>query len=417
MKILSVYFHGGEGEPINIGRLAAHQHKCHLELSSEFVASGMNLSPFMLKPTTELQEAQPTPFNGLHGVFNDSLPDGWGLILMDRAFKQHGIDTASITPVDRLAYMGDRAMGALSYKPDDGKQFFEDADDELDLDALATESVRLYEGEIEEVMDCLAINGTPSGGARPKVLLGLNGNKVIAGAGDLPDGFGHWLAKFPTGTSADKKSEGAIEFIYSNMARQAGVDFSKTRLVPGTEDNDYFVTNRFDRDDGNKRIHVHSLAGLINADFRVPDCDYETLIKVCSHLTKSHEETSQLFRRMLFNIMSGNRDDHSKNFAFLMDAKGVWKNTPAYDVTYNLGMNGEHTMDVSGVGKNITLDHIMPIAKLASVSKKDVKHMIDEVSSALSQWDQEAKNYNIPKTQLTDISKHIQGQRKLLVPA
>jgi serine/threonine-protein kinase HipA len=415
MKVLSVYFHGFEGDPVLAGRLAYLDNKGLFEYSPEFLTRGINLSPFALKLHGELQSASADPFHGLQGVFNDSLPDGWGLYIMDKTFRQHGIDTAHVTPLDRLAFMGSRAMGALSYLPDEGRQYLSGHDDALEINKLAEESVRLYTGEVEDVLDELAINGTPSGGARPKILLGLNGKEAISGAGDLPDGYEHWLAKFPTGTRAEQKSEGSIEFIYSMFARRAGIEFSDTQLIEGGSDNFYFVTKRFDRQPNNQRLHVHTLAGLINANFRVADCDYKTLIKVCSQLTKSHEETTQLFKRMLFNILSGNRDDHTKNFSFYMTSDGSWKNTPAYDITYNKGINGEHTMDISGFGRNIAMAHIEPLAKIASLDMKIVKRMVEEISESLSGWANEASNYAIPAQQVTEIESYINTQRRLLM--
>lgn len=414
MKVLSVYYHGQSGDPLFAGRLSYLDNKGYFEYSPDFLAQGINLSPFSLKLHGQLQIADATPFKGLHGIFNDSLPDGWGLYIMDKTFRQRGIETGSISPLDRLAYMGDRAMGALSYRPDEGAEHISLTVEKLDINALARESVDLYTGNIDEVLDSLAINGTPSGGARPKILLGLKGEDAVSGVSDLPEGYEHWLAKFPTGTSAEKKSEGSIEFIYSNLARQAGIHFPETRLIAGEDDNHYFLTKRFDRDPNNQRVHIHTLAGLINADFRVADCDYQTLIKVCSELTKSHEETSQLFRRMLFNVLSGNRDDHTKNFSFLLDASGSWKNTPAYDITYNTGINGEHTMDISGHGKNISMDHLKPLARVASLNMKDVSRMVDEIVESLSGWAAEAKHYSIPKGIIAEISAYIEAQRKRL---
>jgi len=246
--------------------------------------------------------------------------------------------------------------------------------------------------------------------------LGIKGSDVISGTHSLPEGYSHWLIKFPTGKTPDKRSEGSIELLYSEMARNVGVDFPETRLVPGENDNHYFMVKRFDRGEHNKRLHIHTLAGLLNLDFRISSVGYRDLLKVCSHLTGSHKETSQLFRRMLFNIMSGNRDDHSKNFSFMTNEEGNWVNSPAYDVVYNHGMNGEHTMDINSKGKNFTLDDIKGLAKLFSISGKDVIVMFRDISESLSYWDSEAPHYNIPKEQINEISKYINLQRKLLSP-
>jgi serine/threonine-protein kinase HipA len=416
MRVISVYYHRySNTEPVFVGRLVHDEGLSHFEYDAGFLVLGLNISPFKLEMHGLLQSAPSHPFSGLHGLFNDSLPDGWGMYLMDKDFKNHGISLDDIYPIDRLAYMGSRAMGALSYLPDDGNKFHSNNGEHLNLNQLAKESINLYTGEIDEVLSHLAINGTPSGGARPKVLLGLKGKETISGAYDLPEDFEHWLAKFPTGKNAEDKAEGAIEYIYSIMARQAGIDFPETKLVAGENGNAYFLIKRFDRAEGNKRIHMQTLAGLVNADFRVADFDYDRLLKVCSAITKSHKEVTQLFKRMLFNVMSGNRDDHTKNFSFLMDDNGIWHNSPAYDFTFNRGINGEHSMLVGKSGKNITQDDIALLAKTASLKNKEVQYMIDEVSEELSSWTNEALNYNIPKSRVIEISDYMEIQRKRLI--
>jgi len=419
MRVISVYYHRyANTEPVFVGRLVHDEGLSHFEYDTSFLTLDLNLSPFKLEMHDLLQSAPSHLFSGLHGLFNDSLPDGWGMYLMDKDFNKQGLTLDNINPIERLVYMGNRAMGVLSYLPNDGSKFHlsscKATDEQLNLNQLAKESINLYTGEIDEVLSHLAINGTPSGGARPKVLLGLKCNETIAGAYDLPAGFEHWLAKFPTGTNVEDKAEGAIEYLYSIMARQAGIDFPETKLVTGENDNAYFIIKRFDRAEGNKRIHMQTLAGLVNADFRVADFDYNRLLKVCSAITKSHKEVTQLFKRMLFNVMSGNRDDHTKNFSFLMDDKGIWRNSPAYDFTFNRGINGEHSMLVGKSGKNITRNDIALLAKTASLKNKEVQHMIDEVAEGLYSWQNEALNYNIPKGSIVEISNYIEKQRKLL---
>ncbi|MFK5912759.1 MAG: type II toxin-antitoxin system HipA family toxin [Woeseiaceae bacterium] len=416
MRVISVYYHRySNTEPIFVGRLVHDSGLSHFQYDADFLTLDLNLSPFKLEMHGLLQSAPSHPFSGLHGLFNDSLPDGWGMYLMNKDFKNHGLALDDIYPIDRLAYMGSKAMGALSYLPDDSSKFHLNNNEQLNLNELAKDSINLYTGEIDDVLSYLAINGTPSGGARPKVLLGLKGKETISGAYDLPVNFEHWLAKFPTGKNAEDKAEGAIEYLYSIMARQAGIDFPETKLVAGKNDNAYFLIKRFDRDKGNKRIHMQTLAGLVNADFRLADFDYDRLLKVCSAITKSHKEVTQLFKRMLFNVMSGNRDDHTKNFSFLMDDKGIWRNSPAYDITFNRGINGEHSMLVGKSGKNITQDDISLLAKTASLKNKEVQFMIDEVSEELSSWQNEALNYTIPKSRVVEISNYMEKQRKRLI--
>ena len=327
MKVLSVLYHKISGEnPLLVGRLSYDSGQGYFEYDSSFLMYELPLSPFELKHHNLLQESKRDPFNGIHGVFNDSLPDGWGLYVMDKDLKKKGVDVDALTPIDRLAYIGDRAMGALSYQPDEGINLFDLKGQHINLEGLAKESVDLYTGETEEVLNHLAINGTPSGGARPKILIGISAYETVHGAFDLPPGFEHWIAKFPTGTNQEKKAEGSVEYLYSLMARAAGINIPETRLIPGNDNNAYFLIKRFDRNKHNQRVHMHTLAGLIHANFRTADYTYEGLFNVCRAVTKSHFEVKELFKRMLFNVVTGNRDDHTKNFSFLMDNNGKWFN-------------------------------------------------------------------------------------------
>ena len=415
MKLLNVLYHGFGGEqPVRMGRLAWHDQLAWFEFSAEFLQHNINPSPFSLTLATTLQKGPREPFDGLHGLFSDSLPDGWGLYLMDKALRQAGRDPSMVTPLDRLAFVGRRAMGAISYQPERVENAEQPAAEELDIDTAGNEATRLYQGELQEVLSYHAVNGTPSAGARPKILLGLSGNTAIEGAGDLPPGYSHWLAKFPTGQTPDKKSEGTIEHIYAAMARAAGINMAETRLAQARDGNAYFLTRRFDRAAGNHRRHVHSVAGLLNADFRTADFEYRELIKLCGMLTHSHSETLELFRRMVFNIVTGNRDDHTKNFAFILSGKNEWRNTPAYDVTWNRGITGEHSMSVNGKGKDIRLDDILAIAGSASISRQDASSVIEAVMEAVSGWNDLALQYDVPSEQRRDIYQYLSRQQRVL---
>lgn len=408
MKVLSVFYHGDATEKsILVGRLTYDNGQGYFEYDANFLKKGLSLSPFQLQLHAQLQEPKREPFTGIHGVFNDSLPDGWGLYVMDKHLRQKGVDIDALTPIDRLAYIGDRAMGALSYQPDEGATLFDIQGRNISIDELAQESVELYIGETDDVLNHLAINGTPSGGARPKALLGINGSKTVHGAYDLDDGFKHWIAKFPTGTNAEKRAEGAIEYLYSVMAREAGINFPETKLIAGRDNHAYFLIKRFDRLHNNQRVHMHTLAGLVNADFRIPDYTYENLFNVCKALTRSQSEVKELFLRMLFNVVMGNRDDHTKNFSFLMDEKGRWSNSPAYDITFNPGIQGWHSMLIGNSGKDISWDDVMYVANRANISKKEVKQMLDQIKASIDVWKREAKHYNIPNGLLAQITSYM----------
>ncbi|MGK5093549.1 type II toxin-antitoxin system HipA family toxin [Deltaproteobacteria bacterium TL4] len=412
MNSVQVYFHGtSSGESTLLGHLVYKEGIAFFSFDQNFLKTGLNISPFKLKLSTDLQSAERTPFNGLQGVFSDSLPDGWGMLLMDRRFRALGRSLDTVTPLDRLAYMGNRAMGALSYQPDFCKDDESAGQGIVSLGGLAEESLGLYQGTAVEVLSQLAIIGVSPGGARPKALIGLKDDIAIGGVGDLPEGYEYWIVKFPTGISVEAKGEGAVEYVYSKLARQAGITFPETRLYPSKNTSGYFAVKRFDRGTNHQRFHLHSLAGLVDADFRLPDCDYEILLRVTSHLTKSHADSCQVFRRMIFNILTGNRDDHTKNFSFLMKPDGIWTLSPAYDVTFNFGINGQHSMSVSGYGKEIPLKAIQKIANLIPLNPSKVTEIIEEVSDALSSWDQLSKEYEVPNTMIKDIGRYLNTER------
>jgi len=411
MNTLQVFYDQGGGvDRLPLGRLGYKDGLAYLEFSNTFLENGINISPISLKLDNSLQVAPRTPFNGLHGVFADSLPDGWGLLLMDRRFRQKHISPEQITPLERLAYMGNRTMGALSYQPDLGDKNDNSLQENISLNGLALESLEVYQGSKKEVSKQLQINGGSPAGVRPKATIGLRGNKAISGDNNLPDGYQQWLVKFPTGNSDLERAEGAIEYVYSIMTKNAGIDFPETQLIEAEQCAGFFASKRFDRGEENQRIHLHSLAGLINADFRVPDSDYEILMKATSHVTQSHPDLCEVLRRMIFNILSGNRDDHTKNFSFLMDADGVWSFSPAYDITYNHGINGHHSMSVMGYGKDIPLAAITRVANLIPLAEKEVNLIIEKVIDSLSQWRTLAQTYDVPKNIIDEIDRYMNTQ-------
>jgi len=424
MPLKVIYHHPVKGE-INVGRIVYEKRIGLFEYDASFLALNLPLSPFNLPLVSGLQRGNATPFNGLQGVFSDSLPDGWGMRLMDRAIREGRLSVegkqnrslAEVTPVERLAYVGSRCMGALSYQPDTGNRD-EHSGDEISIAELASESLVVFRGGIEQVAQELYITGGSPGGARPKATIGLqfhNANSrivssAISGAEDLPVGYEHWLVKFPTNTDVEARAEGTVEYIYSILARDAGINFPETLLIPADDVFGYFCCKRFDRQVGNVRVHMHTLAGLIDADFRVCDADYEHLLQVTTHLTKNHQDCLEAVRRMIFNVVVGNRDDHTKNFSFLMDGEGQWRLSPAYDITFNAGPGGEHSMTIAGQGRNITLLAINSLAERFSISKKDVQLIVDDIAKAVAQWPILARDYQVPENMITEVYDYMNAQ-------
>ncbi len=384
MKKLEVHFARNPGDSLPVGTLAEDRGRVYFEYAPEFLTTGLNLSPFRLPFQAGLFEHADRDFGPLPGVFDDSLPDGWGLLLMDRHFRSRGLNPAEVGPLDRLSWLGTLTMGALTYHPPADRENVDAS--VFDLHDLARQSREILTGAAVDVLPQLLRAGGSPGGARPKVLVGFDpaAGGVISGEDDLPDGFEHWIVKFAAKT--DVPDAGAVEYAYALMAADAGIDMPPTRLFGSSEGDRFFGIKRFDRD-GNRRYHVHTFGNLIQSNFRIPSADYADLLKATSLLTRNHQDVLRAFRRMVFNVLAHNRDDHVKNFAFILDdVAGDWALTPAYDLLYAPGPGGEHTMSLAGEGMNPGRPHILRLAEQAEVSKREVAVIIDQVRAAVARW-------------------------------
>jgi serine/threonine-protein kinase HipA len=374
-----------------VGRLAIRDRQIYFEYDAGFIERGLEISPLRLPLKSGVTSFDLMLFEGLAGVFSDSLPDGWGRLLFDRFVKSQGILPADMTPLDRLAYVGKHGMGALVYEPDYG---VEDSKDAINLDILAQESQEVLNGTSEAVLqELLALNGS-SAGARPKALIGVDKTykKIIHGVSSLPKGYEPWLVKFVN--TQDGADAGAIEYVYALMAKEAGVYMPDVHLFPAKSGAGYFAVKRFDRD-GKKRLHMHTAGGLLHSDFRVPALDYEDLTALTGRLTRDVREVEKMFRLAVFNILAHNRDDHAKNFSFLMNEKGEWKLSPAYDLTFSSGMRGEQSTTVMGEGRKPGAKQLGDLGNEAKLPKAKVNEIIDQTKAALSKWKTLAKKYGV----------------------
>ena len=405
MKKLIVRFTRSSDESLFVGTLAEDRGRVYFEYDPGFIATGLNLSPFRLPFEGGLFEHTDHEFGPLPGVFDDSLPDGWGLLLMDRHFRSGGVSPADVSLLDRLSWLGTRTMGALTYHPPRER---EDVDASVFvLHDLARQSQDILAGAAVDVLPQLLRAGGSPGGARPKVLVGFNPlvGDIVSGEDDLPDRYEHWIVKFTA--KADTPDAGAIEYAYSLMAAAAGIDMPTTRLFETSEGERFFGVKRFDRD-GNRRFQVHTFGNLIQTNFRIPSADYGDLLKATSLLTRNHQDVLRAFRRMVFNVYAHNRDDHVKNFAFLLDdTSGDWTLSPAYDMVHTSGPGGEHTMTLAGEGRNPDRPHMLQLAQRSDVSKQDAERIIDEVQSAVSRWPSHACQAGVSPASIDQIANSL----------
>lgn len=361
--------------------------------------------PFKLPVAPGLFEHTERDFAELFGVFNDSLPDGWGLLLMGREFRRRGVKPSDMSALDRLAYIGTRGMGALTYHPPTAPA--EEESPAVDLGELARQAERIIEGSTEEVLPALRVAGGSPAGARPKVLVAVRDDgRAITGTSEVPAGYRHFLVKFPA--PEDPPDIGAVEAACALMAGEAGVDVPPTTLFVTQDGGRYFGARRFDRD-GNARFHLHTLGGLLHASHRLPSLDYEGLLRATLLLTKDQRQVEEAFRRMAFNVLSHNRDDHVKNVSFRMDRSGSWTLAPAYDLVFSEGPRGQHTMAVAGEAESPGDADMMRVADACDVDRRRGRAIIGEVRDAVERWPWFAEATGVSEATARRIADAIQG--------
>ena len=376
MKELTVIYRG-YGQALELGVLANDGNDMLFQYSAAAISQGLELSPIRLPLRAAAypdQQSQYVNLQRLPGLLYDSLPDSWGYRLMNRRMRTRGIDPDAISALDRLAYLGDNTMGALTYSPCSAT-----LSDGMDMGImdLATEVQAVLLDDDHEVLAEVARAGGSAGGARPKALVYLNPK-----SGQMSTQPGHtdnaepWLVKFPA--SDDDADSCATEELYARMAQHCNMGMTATRFFELSSGLTAFGSQRFDRH-GEHRVHVHSLAGLLHANFQIPSVGYEDFFRATRRLTRDQRELKKAVQRCAFNVLMNNRDDHAKNISFTRDRDGTWRLAPPYDLTYCVGYQGEHFMDVAGEGKAPTRGHIIKAAKAAGLSSGDTVAIIDEL--------------------------------------
>ena len=373
MKKLDVLFEGW-GQSWMLGTLADNDRQVIFEYSAQALTRGIELSPRHLKLRAQAYGGFPSYLSHLPGLVSDALPDGWGLLLMDRLFRQGGRNPDSVSPLDRLAFVGRRAMGALSFRPS------------CELDSQDTSwSLRHLAQAAHEVTDkdivalrMLAVAGGSPHGARPKALVMYDAQARTVSTRDGAAGE-PWLVKFQGQTEHPEVC--AIENVYAQMARDCGIDMGKTEHFPLDSKLAAFGTRRFDRERG-MRVPVHSMAGALHTDFRTPALDYETVLRATGFFTHDQSEVFKAFRLCVFNVVFNNRDDHAKNFSLRMNEQMRWQLAPGYDLTFNPGPAGYHQTSVMGEALAPARSHLISLASKLALRAADATDIIDQACGA-----------------------------------
>lgn len=336
---------------------------CVFEYDKSWLVDGFSISPLELPLKPGIFIAKPQPFYGNFGIFEDSLPDGYGRYLLHKALLRKGVNDADLTSLDRLALVGCNGMGALTYEPAIN---VESEALITDFDKLQAIALAVLREQQDSDAGLLLYNSGNSGGARPKAV--------------FSDETGHWIVKFRH--TYDPIDIGVQEYKYNEAAARCGIAVPDFKLVNGR----YFASRRFDIDTSGNRIHTATAGGLLSISLREPFMDYSNLLALTGYLTQNSEDVEQMYRRMVFNYLTENKDDHCKNFSFyVVDAMGTgrrqWRLSPAYDLTHcTEGYNGEHATSVNGHGRP-SVDDFLKVGKKVKISAERCRQLISEVAA------------------------------------
>ncbi|EOB3602081.1 TPA: type II toxin-antitoxin system HipA family toxin [Vibrio vulnificus] len=410
------------------------------EYDPSFVKKGVELSPIKMPLSNRIYRFSELDFNtfkGLPGLIADSLPDDFGNAVLNAWVASQGRSPSDITPLQRLQYTGKRGMGALEYAPATKLRSL-NASQQVEIQSLVSIAQEILDSrgnfEVElkqngqddrEAMMSLLSVGMSAGGARPKAVLAFNEDftQVRSGQTNVPSGFTHYLMKFDGVSEHNKNQEtfgdplgyGAMEFVYHLMANKCGVDMMPCRLLH-EGNRRHFITQRFDRIK-NSKVHVQTLNGLAHIDYKKPGSfSYAELFGIARQLKLSAVDAEQLFKRMTFNIIARNHDDHSKNFAFMLKQdrlkKDKWSLAPAYDLAYSYKPGSKwvnsHWMSLNGKRDNFTRSDFYSLEKLSPIfNKRKIDDIIDSTIEHVSTWRQLAEEWDVPKTLINEIQENL----------
>ncbi len=400
-----------------IGTILLKDGRVYFEYDKEFKNSKLEISPLKLPLSLEgvYTNNDEQYFEGLAGVFHDSLPDKFGTKVIERYFESKNIPSYELNVVQKLMFVGDKSIGAISYKPSIHKLDNHKQQELIELNSFYENAKKIISGDAIEVVDEMLTfmdSAASAGGARAKAIIGYNPNskEIISGIKkELPIGFEHYLIKFDFLNDNQKSQDYTkLEYLYMNMAKEAKIEVPSIELLEHGNLTHYLI-KRFDRVNG-KAKHLHSVAGLTHCNFNVPmHYSYDELFRLTRYLTGNQQDLYELYRRMVFNIIGKNQDDHAKNFAFLMDEKGTWSLSPAYDITYanGTGYTKNHQLSLRGKTNDFTKKDLLDIAKLHSLKDNIAKEIIEQTIDIFSTFRSRAKELEINEESISKIEKNL----------
>jgi serine/threonine-protein kinase HipA len=407
MKKLNVIYTGW-GERFDLGVLAEASRELLFEYSPTALERRLELSPLKLPLSAKSFGDFPEHQHRLPGLVSDSLPDGWGMLLMDRLFRNQGRRADQVSALDRLALIGDKAMGALVFEPTE-TEALTPADVQL-LD-LARDIRQVMVDDSEVLLRKLVLMGGSPQGARPKVLVNFDRNSNRMSNSDEGAGI-PMLVKFPA--QHEHKEVCAVEAMYGRIASASGIQVPVMEYFDLNQELSAFGIERFDRSQ-HMRIPMHTAAGATHVGYRIPQLDYTALLRLTQFMTRDTREVLQAFERCVFNVVFNNRDDHSKNFSFVMGKDGRWKFSPAYDLTFSEGPNGEHQMDICGEARTPARKHLLQLANETGISERTAVESINRIATAAEQFTDFVGDLPIRIETLKSIDKAVQSNRARLV--
>lgn len=417
MEEINAYIYGKK-----IGTMLEHDGTVYFEYDKEFKLEGLEISPIKLH-TTKTKDAytntdQTTLYHGIAGVFFDSLPDKHGMPFIDRYFEKQGLRPFEVTKLHKLAFIGDRGMGAIEYLPkeEDGISTPDVAINAKDAYEEMKQGLKEEDSSIETLMN-IRESVSPVGGGRPKMLVQYNYNtqEIRLNKKELHYGHKRAIIKFDE-LYPEMGSDGltTLEYIFMTMAKEVGIKTEEFQLINDDEAK-HLLVKRFDRDENDEKIHMCTASGLMHIDISIlKSTSYENLFILTRIVCKSQEDIEELFKRMILNILAFNFDDHAKNFAYLMDRNGKWSLSPAYDITYSKGEMKSHTTTVAGKDLNITRTDVLKIAKAQSINPVIAAKIIDDCIEIAKTFEEKAIKLELDEDTIEDCKKDIDSQIELL---